>query len=106
EAVLTQLAQLAGVAITNAQLYERERTIARTRQRPLRPGARPPAAAARPRQGWPRRVALPPVSGLSAAVRSRPAGEGIELGGDFYDLFRAGDGAWTALVGDGHGKGT
>jgi serine phosphatase RsbU (regulator of sigma subunit) len=87
EAILTQLAQLSSVAITNAQLYERERTIARTLQRSLRPGA------------------LPPVEGLSAAVRFRPAGEGIELGGDFYDLFEAGDGAWTALIGDVQGKG-
>jgi serine phosphatase RsbU (regulator of sigma subunit) len=87
EAVLVQLAQLASVAIYNAQLYERERTIARTLQRSLRPGA------------------LPPVRGLSAAVRFRPAGEGIELGGDFYDLFLAGDGAWTALIGDVQGKG-
>jgi serine phosphatase RsbU (regulator of sigma subunit) len=87
EAVLTQLAQLTSVAISNAQLYARERTIARTLQRSLRPGA------------------LPPVPGLSAAVRFRPAGEGIELGGDFYDLFQAGDGAWTALIGDVQGKG-
>ena len=87
EAILTQLAQLASVAITNAQLYDRERTIARTLQRSLRPGG------------------LPPVPGLSAAVRFRPAGEGIELGGDFYDLFSAGDGAWTALIGDVQGKG-
>jgi serine phosphatase RsbU (regulator of sigma subunit) len=87
EAILTQLAQLASVAISNAQLYERERTIARTLQRSLRPGA------------------LPPVRGLSAAVRFRPAGEGIELGGDFYDLFPAGNGAWTALIGDVQGKG-
>jgi serine phosphatase RsbU (regulator of sigma subunit) len=87
EALLGQLAQLSSVAITNAQLYERERTIARTLQRSLRPGA------------------LPPIQGLSAAVRFRPAGEGIELGGDFYDLFGAGDGAWTALIGDVQGKG-
>ena len=87
EAILTQLAQLTSVAISNAQLYERERTIARTLQRSLRPGA------------------LPAVPGLSAAVRFRPAGEGIELGGDFYDLFAAGDGAWTALIGDVQGKG-
>ena len=61
EAILTQLAQLASVAITNAQLYDRERTIARTLQRSLRPGA------------------LPSVPGLSAAVRFHAAGEGIEL---------------------------
>jgi serine phosphatase RsbU (regulator of sigma subunit) len=87
EAIVTQLAGLASVAITNAQLYDRERTIARTLQRSLRPGA------------------LPPVSGLSATVRFRPAGEGIELGGDFYDLFPAGGGTWTALIGDVQGKG-
>ena len=87
EAILTQLATLASVAISNAQLYDRERTIARTLQRSLRPGG------------------LPPVPGLSAAVRFRPAGERIELGGDFYDLFEAGNGTWTALIGDVQGKG-
>jgi serine phosphatase RsbU (regulator of sigma subunit) len=87
EAIVTQLAQLASVAISNAQLYDRERTIARTLQRSLRPGG------------------LPVVPGLSAAVRFHPAGEGIELGGDFYDLFAAGPGAWTALIGDVQGKG-
>jgi len=87
DTILTQLAQLASVAISNAQLYERERTIAQTLQRSLRPGA------------------LPDVPGLSAAVRFRPAGENVELGGDFYDLYAARDGAWAALIGDVQGKG-
>jgi hypothetical protein len=87
ETVLTQLAHLASVAISNAQLYERERTIAQTLQRSLRPGG------------------LPDVPGLSAAVRFRPAGESVELGGDFYDLFEAGGGSWAALIGDVQGKG-
>jgi GAF domain-containing protein len=87
EAILTQLAGLSSVAISNARLYERERTIARTLQRSLRPGA------------------LPKVPGLAAAVRFRPAGENIELGGDFYDLYRARDGGWAALIGDVQGKG-
>jgi serine phosphatase RsbU (regulator of sigma subunit) len=87
ETILTQLAQLASVAISNAQLYERERTIAQTLQRSLRPGG------------------LPEVPGLSAAVRFRPAGEGVELGGDFYDLYEAGGGAWAAAIGDVQGKG-
>jgi hypothetical protein len=87
DTILTQLAQLASVAISNAQLYERERTIAQTLQRSLRPGA------------------LPEVPGLAAAVRFRPAGEGVELGGDFYDLYKAGGGAWAALIGDVQGKG-
>jgi hypothetical protein len=87
DTILTQLAQLASVAISNAQLYERERTIAQTLQRSLRPGG------------------LPAVPGLSAAVRFRPAGEGVELGGDFYDLYEAGGGAYAALIGDVQGKG-
>jgi hypothetical protein len=87
EAILTQLAGLTSVAISNARLYERERTIARTLQRSLRPGG------------------LPAVPGLAAAVRFRPAGENIELGGDFYDLYKARDGGWAALIGDVQGKG-
>ncbi len=87
DSILTQLAQLASVAISNAQLYERERTIAQTLQRSLRPGA------------------LPDVPGLSAAVRFRPAGESVELGGDFYDLYAARGGTWAALIGDVQGKG-
>ena len=87
EALLDQLAGLASVAISNARLYDRERTIARTLQRSLRPGA------------------LPQVPGLAAAVRFKPAGENIELGGDFYDLYRARDGGWAALIGDVQGKG-
>jgi GAF domain-containing protein len=86
-AILDQLAALTSVAVTNARLYERERTIARTLQRSLRPGA------------------LPRVPGLAAAVRFRPAGENIELGGDFYDLYKARDGGVAALIGDVQGKG-
>ena len=87
DAILTQLGQLASGAIANARLYGRERTIARTLQRSLRPGA------------------LPHVPGLAAAVRFNAAGEGVELGGDFYDLYRARDGGWAALIGDIQGKG-
>jgi serine phosphatase RsbU (regulator of sigma subunit) len=38
-------------------------------------------------------------------VRFNAAGEGVELGGDFYDLYRARDGGWAALIGDIQGKG-
>ena len=86
-AILDQLAGLTSVAVSNARLYDRERTIARTLQRSLRPGA------------------LPRIAGLAAAVRFRPAGENIELGGDFYDLFKARDGGVAALIGDVQGKG-
>ena len=47
----------------------------------------------------------PRCRGSRAAVRFRPAGENIELGGDFYDLFKARDGGYAALIGDVQGKG-
>ena len=88
EAVLAQLGQLASVAIAKTQAYTRERHIAQVLQRSLLPPA------------------LPTVSGLSAAVRFIPAGEGIEVGGDFYDVFRPRpDGGVAALIGDVCGKG-
>ncbi|MFL5887815.1 MAG: PP2C family protein-serine/threonine phosphatase [Solirubrobacteraceae bacterium] len=87
EAILAQLGQLASVALVNAQLYGRERHIAHVLQRSLLP------------------LALPTIAGLGAGVRFWPAGEGIEVGGDFYDLFAARDGAYAVLIGDVQGKG-
>ncbi|MCP9488858.1 MAG: SpoIIE family protein phosphatase [Solirubrobacteraceae bacterium MAG38_C4-C5] len=52
---------------------------------------------------------LPPelslVPGLELAARFRPAGRGVELVGDFYDVFEDGRGQWHVLVGDVCGKG-
>jgi serine phosphatase RsbU (regulator of sigma subunit) len=87
EAILAQLGQLASVAIAKSQAYTRERHIAQVLQRSLIPPS------------------IPSVPGLSAAVRFIAAGEGIEVGGDFYDFFRARDGAVAALIGDVCGKG-
>jgi serine phosphatase RsbU (regulator of sigma subunit) len=87
EMLLRQLAHLAAVAITNADLYGREARIARALQRSLLPEG------------------LPSLSELQATALFRAAGEGIEVGGDFYDLFRVDDGAIVALIGDVCGKG-
>jgi serine phosphatase RsbU (regulator of sigma subunit) len=87
EAILAQLGQLASVAIAKSQAYSRERHIAQVLQRSLLPPT------------------LPAVPGLAAAVRFIAAGEGIEVGGDFYDLFRARGTAVAALIGDVCGKG-
>ena len=87
ETILTQLAQLASVAISNAQLYERERTIAQTLQRSLRPGALPDVP------GPLRRRALPPGG------RERRAGRRL------LRPLPGGGGAWAALIGDVQGKG-
>ncbi len=87
EAILAQLGQHASVAIAKSQAYTRERHIAQVLQRSLLPPS------------------LPAVPGLAAAVRFIAAGEGIEVGGDFYDLFRARGSAVAALIGDVCGKG-
>ena len=71
EAILTQLAQLASVAIFNAQLYDRERTIARTLQRSLRPGALPPVPGSARRCASGRRV-RGSSSAATSTTSSRP----------------------------------
>lgn len=47
---------------------------------------------------------LPEVEGLASAAAYRPGEEGLDVGGDFYDLFRTGR-RWTAVIGDVSGKG-
>jgi serine phosphatase RsbU (regulator of sigma subunit) len=48
---------------------------------------------------------LPDLPRLECAGYFRPAGEGHRVGGDFYDVFEAGDGSWGLAVGDVCGKG-
>ncbi|MEO6121435.1 MAG: SpoIIE family protein phosphatase [Acidimicrobiales bacterium] len=48
---------------------------------------------------------LPEVPGVVLAARYRPAGTGLEVGGDFYDVFRIGRGSWGVVMGDVCGKG-
>jgi serine phosphatase RsbU (regulator of sigma subunit)/integral membrane sensor domain MASE1 len=49
--------------------------------------------------------ALPDIPGLETAVHFRPALDGLEVGGDFYDVFETPDGSWAIVVGDVCGKG-
>ena len=49
--------------------------------------------------------ALPSIPGIETAARFRPAQRGLEVGGDFYDLFETNDGGWAIVVGDVCGKG-
>ncbi|HEY2602920.1 MAG TPA: SpoIIE family protein phosphatase [Thermoleophilaceae bacterium] len=87
EAILVQLAQIASVAIENLRLYQHEHEIAATLQRSLLPPN------------------LPEIPGVAVAARFRPAGEGDEVGGDFYDIFAMGNERWGITVGDVCGKG-
>ena len=85
-ALALQLGRRAGLAVDNARLYDAQLMIADTLQRSLLPPA------------------LPEISGLEAAARYSPMGDGVEVGGDFYDLFAARR-SWVAVIGDVCGKG-
>jgi serine phosphatase RsbU (regulator of sigma subunit)/DNA-binding response OmpR family regulator len=88
EVVLTQLAQLAAVAIENAERYRQEHDIAETLQRSLLPHR------------------LPAVPGLDVAVRYRPGGAGTSVGGDWYDVVPLDHGRVALTVGDIMGRGS
>jgi phosphoserine phosphatase RsbU/P len=48
---------------------------------------------------------LPDVPGLEIAARYLPAAGGIEVVGDFYDVFQRGPDSWAFMIGDVAGKG-
>jgi PAS domain S-box-containing protein len=77
----------AALALDNARLYGERDHIAQTLQQSLLPGP------------------LPAVEGVQLAARYRAAGRGVEVGGDFYDVFDVGGGAHAFVVGDVCGKG-
>jgi PAS domain S-box-containing protein len=72
--------------LTNLRLTEHQRRIATTLQASLLPDS------------------LPQIPGLEVAVRYWAAGEGTEVGGDFYDVFDLDDG-WAVVIGDVCGSG-
>ncbi|HZG95469.1 MAG TPA: SpoIIE family protein phosphatase [Mycobacteriales bacterium] len=55
------------------------------------------------------RMLMPPtppvIPGLDVAGVYRPAGDGSEVGGDFFDVFEIKTGDWVVVVGDVRGKG-
>jgi CheY-like chemotaxis protein/serine phosphatase RsbU (regulator of sigma subunit) len=87
EVVLLQLAQLAAVAIGNAERYAQEHLIAETLQRAMLPSA------------------LPTVEGLILAARYVAGGGGTQVGGDWYDTMVMDDGRLMMAVGDVVGRG-
>jgi PAS domain S-box-containing protein len=48
---------------------------------------------------------LPDIGGAEVAARYHPAGDGSDIGGDFYDVFQISDLEWCAVMGDVCGKG-
>jgi PAS domain S-box-containing protein len=86
-AVTQEIARRAAIRIDNARLYQERDRVARVLQQGLLPRT------------------LPDVPGLEVATRYFPAGDGIEAGGDFYDVFDAGPDRWGLVIGDVCGKG-
>ena len=81
------LARRAALAVDNARLFQDRSHVARTLQRSLLPPH------------------LPQIPGVEVAARYHAAGEGSDVGGDFYDVFRTGKDDWAILIGDVCGKG-
>lgn len=48
---------------------------------------------------------LPDIPGAELASRFEPAGDGSEIGGDFFDVFALGGDCWGLVLGDVSGKG-
>jgi PAS domain S-box-containing protein len=86
-ATAQELAYRVASAVEHARLFEEHVHISRTLQRSLLPPH------------------LPEIPRLELAARYSAAGEGYQVGGDFYDAFRTGKNDWAVLIGDVCGKG-
>jgi PAS domain S-box-containing protein len=85
--LIEALAQRIALAVDGALQYRERAHVAHTLQASLLPGA------------------LPRIPGATLAAEYVAAGEGMEVGGDFYDVFELDDGAWALVIGDVLGKG-
>ncbi|MEG3631152.1 SpoIIE family protein phosphatase [Streptomyces poriticola] len=81
------LSRRAALALDNARLYSERTAISQSLQRSLLPPE------------------LPQIEGVEVEVIYRAAGEGNEVGGDFYDVFPISDGAYGFAIGDVCGTG-
>jgi serine phosphatase RsbU (regulator of sigma subunit)/anti-sigma regulatory factor (Ser/Thr protein kinase) len=81
------LTRRAALALDNARLYSEQLQATNALQRSLLPPE------------------LPDIPGVELAAGYEAAGEGNEVGGDFYDVFEATPGRWRFAIGDVCGKG-
>jgi PAS domain S-box-containing protein len=86
-ALAEDLGLRAAAAVDNARLYSTRSAIAQVLQASLLPPI------------------LPELPGVDVAAVYRAAGEGYEVGGDFYDVFSVSEEHWFAVIGDVQGKG-
>jgi serine phosphatase RsbU (regulator of sigma subunit)/PAS domain-containing protein len=85
-ALAEELGQHLGVAIRVDRMFRHHTAVSETLQGSLLPAS------------------LPPVPGLDLSSAYQPATEGMEVSGDFYDVFQV-TGGWAITVGDVCGKG-
>lgn len=86
-ALLQLVGDRVALAVDRARLFEQERHIAETLQRSLLPEQ------------------LPKIPGMDVAVRYLPAGAGMEVGGDWFDMLDLGGGRVVLAMGDVVGRG-
>jgi PAS domain S-box-containing protein len=84
---LDDLCRRAAWALDNARLYRDRTAISQALQRSLLPAR------------------LPVVPALDVGIAYEASGEGIDVGGDFYDLFEIESNRWGFVIGDVCGKG-
>jgi PAS domain S-box-containing protein len=85
--LIEALAQRIALAVDGALQYRERAHVAQTLQASLLPAA------------------LPDIPGATLAAQYVASGEGMDVGGDFYDVFALDDGAWVLVIGDVLGKG-
>ena len=81
-AILTSLAGLVAQALDRARLYDAQHRLVHELQQALLPRT------------------LPTLPGLEVTALCLPAGHGVEVGGDFYDVLRLDDSTAAAVIGD------
>jgi serine phosphatase RsbU (regulator of sigma subunit)/anti-sigma regulatory factor (Ser/Thr protein kinase) len=81
------LTRQVALALDNARLYAEQQQATSALRRSLLPPE------------------LPDIPGMELAAGYEAAGEGHEVGGDFYDVFEAPPGRWRFAIGDVCGKG-
>ncbi|MEU9420006.1 SpoIIE family protein phosphatase [Streptomyces sp. NPDC048272] len=86
-ALAEELARRAAAAALNARQYTQRAALARD----LQSGLLLPE--------------VPNVPGTDIATYYHPAGEGLDIGGDFYDVFPLEEGTWAFMLGDVCGRG-
>jgi PAS domain S-box-containing protein len=77
----------AGSAVAKARMHAKLQATARVLQRSLVPAG------------------LPQVPGVQLSAHYRSGTTGVDIGGDYYDVFPTADGRWWAVLGDVCGKG-